>query len=858
MRHTMLMCLLLCTSVPCAAQITSQSTDLSAGSNSGSGTPGVAPVPLRITGNAAPRIDGRDDDEIWRNAVPVIAFRQMDPREDGDPSMRTEARFAYDAHNLYAVVRNFDPHPDSIISVLERRDGSSNSDEVILGVDSYHDRRTAYMFRLTPAGTMSDGYMYGDGHSEDWDWNAVWEGAAGIDSLGWVAEFRIPLSQLRYVAADDNTFGLLVLRTIARRGERLTWPLLRKSGSGSVSQMAATSGFAGLASPRRSELLPYSMARYGASPRADGSFRNAGDAQIGADVKLGLTPNITLDAAVNPDFGQVEADPGVLNLSAFEQYYAEQRPFFLEGIGIYRYDTDCDDGTCSGLFYSRRIGRTPQLRASYGDAASPLQTQIMGAAKLTGRLGSGLSVGFLDAVTARETGSQSRTIEPATNYSVLRVQQDLRDGGSTLGFMLTGTARATDEWTGPLLRRDAWSGGVDARHRFAQNRWEVQGKLAGSWVSGSAESITLTQMSAVHMYQRSDATHVRVDSSLTHMGGFLAQAALAKLGGGAIRFQANLSYVDPGFEINDLGFKARADDIAWSIWTGVQPVRPVGIFRSSNLNFNAWGNSNTIGMMTGNGGNVNGWGQFRNFWSANAGIGVNNIGRTYSDRNARGGPVLYNPPRATVWIGGNGDARRAFTPNAGLTLNRYFDGSGSGWNVSGGARLRVGTQFNASLNLGYSRAINDQQWNGNFSTESGTAYTFARLYQSTGSVTGRVNYTVTPTLSLESYIQPFVSTGHFTDWREIADGRASEREKRFRPFSSQGEPGGFRFGQVRANTVLRWEYRPGSTLFLVWTQSRDDGDDGGTAQGVWQGYSSVFSRHPDNIFLVKLSYWLGR
>jgi len=805
----------------------------------------------------APRIDGRGDDDTWRAAAPIVDFRQWEPVENGVPSLRTEARIAYDTRNLYVLVRSHDPHPDSLLSVLQRRDGMALSDDVIIGIDSYHDKRTGYMFRLTPAGTMSDGYMFNDGN-EDWGWNAVWEGAARIDSTGWTAEFRIPLSQLRYVPHGDNTFGVMVMRRIARRGERVSWPIFRRSKTGMVSQWASMPGFAELPAPRRMELMPYSVARYGASPRGDGSPRNAAASQFGADLKVGLTSNVTLDAAVNPDFGQVEADPGVLNLSAFEQFFAERRPFFLEGVGIFQYDIDCNDGECTGLLYSRRIGRSPQLRGRFGDAASPLQSRILGATKVTGRLGNGLSIGFLDAVTQRETGTQQRTIEPQTNYAVLRLQQDLRGGNSGVGVMLTNTARQTDEWTRDLLRRDAWTGGLDARHRFAANRWQLSGQLAGSHVAGTARAIALTQRSTVHLYQRPDADHVTYDSTRTQLSGMLAQMGLDKQGGGFTRMNLSAWYMTPGFEINDLGFRTRSDETGASFWLGLQPVRPVGVFRRANLNVNAWGVANTSGMLLGNGGNVNGWGELRSFWSVNGGIGANDVITAYSDRDARGGPALFRPARLNSWVNLNGDGRRDLAPSMGVNGGRRFDGLGSNWTVRVGANMRVGSQFNGSVHVSYSRNIDDQQWNGNFVDAGMASYTFARLYQHTSSVTARLNYTMTPTLSLESYVQPFVSTGEFTDWRAIADGRASDQAARFRPYTARGDAPGFRFGQLRTNNVVRWEYRPGSVLFFVWTQGRDTNDADPEAFGVRQGFSRIFERRPDNVFLIKASYWLGR
>lgn len=804
-----------------------------------------------------PRIDGKDDDDTWRNGTVITGFRQWEPTEDGDPTFRTEARVSYDARNLYVFVRAHDAHPDSVLSVLQRRDGMALSDDIIIGIDSYNDKRTGYMFRLTPAGTMSDGYMFNDGN-EDWGWNAVWEGAAQIDSLGWTAEYRIPLSQLRYVPTGDNTFGLIVMRRIARRGERVSWPLFRRSRTGMVSQWASMSGFANLPAPRRMELMPYTVAKYGASPLGNGTPRNAAATQVGADLKVGLTSNITLDAAVNPDFGQVEADPGVLNLTAFEQFFAERRPFFLEGVGIFRYDIDCNDGQCTGLFYSRRLGRSPQLRGTYGDAASPLQSRILGSAKVTGRLGNGLSIGFIDAITEREQGTRSRTVEPQTNYAVVRLQQDLRGGNSGLGLMVTNTARQNDQWTRDFLRGDAWTGGLDARHRFGGNRWQLNGQLAGSRVAGTARAIALTQRSNVHLYQRPDADHLDYDSTRTSLTGMFASTGIQKQGGGITRMDLSAWYMTPGFEINDLGFRTRSDEMGSSVWFALRPVKPVAMFRRAQANLNAWGFANTSGMILGNGGNVNGWAELKNFWSVNGGLGMNNVVTAYSDREARGGPALFRPANLNSWFNLNGDSRKSIAPNIGTSLGRRFDGLGSNWNVHTGVTVRVGSQFNGSANLNYSRNIDDQQWLGNFTDAGITSYTFARLYQRTSSITMRLNYTLTPTLSLESYVQPFVSTGRYTDWRALDDGRSSDRDWRFRPYTLRGTANGFRFGQMRTNNVVRWEYKPGSVLFFVWTQGRDASDANPTDYGVTDGFSNIFQRRPDNVFLLKASYWLGR
>src|SRR5690349_12087836 len=330
-----------------------------------------APAPVRALATAsraerAPLIDGRDDDAVWSASAPIDAFQQFDPVEGAEASMRTEARIAYDAATLYVFVRAYDPHPDSIRSLLSRRDVRTASDQIKVMIDSYHDRRTGYEFAVNPAGVKRDYYAYDDGQ-EDVSWDAVWDVATRIDSLGWTAEFRIPLSQLRYPPAASHTFGVMIISELTRRNERVSWPLLRRSRNALDSQFGAVGGLAGLGSPRRLEIAPYMLVRNTGAVRG-GDIRRSQQGTMGADLKYGLTSNLTLDGTINPDFGQVEADPAQLNLTAFETFFDERRPFFLEGAGIFNFTTNCGDidSGCTGLFYSRRIVRNPQLAGDYG------------------------------------------------------------------------------------------------------------------------------------------------------------------------------------------------------------------------------------------------------------------------------------------------------------------------------------------------------------------------------------------------------------------------------------------------------------------------------------------------------------
>src|SRR2546430_1080450 len=357
----------------------------SAGSSSGTGPPSTANRASAVRAPSPVVIDGRDDDAVWRLAPAITQFREFQPKEDGDPRFATEARVAYDDRNLYVFIRAFDPHPDSILTLLARRDVRAASDQVKIMVDSYHDRRSGFEFAVNPAGVKRDYAMYNDAQEDD-AWDAVWDVGTRVDSLGWTAEFRIPLSQLRYVPRATNTFGFAVWRDIQRYSERVSWPVYRGSQAGVSSQLGELTGLEGLPSPRRPEVAPYVVTKNVSVPTGS-AFDRSQKVTGGADLKYGLTPNLTLDATVNPDFGQVEADPAVLNLSVFETFFQERRPFFVQGAGIFRFDVNCsavnDCSTGEGLFYSRRIGRSPQL-PDYGGAGPPVAPAVLRAAPLTG------------------------------------------------------------------------------------------------------------------------------------------------------------------------------------------------------------------------------------------------------------------------------------------------------------------------------------------------------------------------------------------------------------------------------------------------------------------------------------------
>lgn len=802
-----------------------------------------------------PVIDGRDGDEAWRDVPEVGAFRVYDPVEDGTPAMRTAARVTFDAHNLYAIVRAYDPHPDSIVSLLSRRDVRTQSDQIKLVIDSYFDHRTGYEFAVNPAGVQRDYYVFDDGNEDD-SWDGVWEVKTSIDSLGWIAEFRIPLSQLRYPKRDVQSFGIGVFRDVARSNERSSWPLFRRSRSGLSSQLGELSGITGLGSPRRLELRPYTVQKNVSVP-SGATFGRDMQTTIGADIKYGLTSNLTVDATVNPDFGQVEADPAVLNLSAFEQFYAERRPFFLEGTGIFRFDMNCSDDVCTGLFYSRRIGRAPQLGDvidSLGLTSVPAASNIIGAAKLTGRLGNGLSIGVLDAVTQRQQ-SGGVTVEPQTHYVVARLEQDLRGGETSIGAMATGMDRDLDPVSEPYLRRAAYTGGIDFRHRFANRTYQLSGYVVGSHVSGSPLAIARTQRSSVHNFQRPD-DDLAYDSTRTSLDGAGMQLGLGKQAG-LLRFWTGYSRYSPGLEINDVGFLSRVDQQSYSNWFALLFNTPRAFYRRLQVNFNEWQSFSTSGMRTSLGGNVNANSSLKNLWFAYAGVGID--GPRLCELCTRGGPALRTSPSVQSWSGLTGDPRGAIVPGFSLNFSRGDGGRSRSVGFGPSVTMRSSSRFSVSLSPYYSHNVDDEQWNGNFGVVGSdtTHYTVAHLDQQTLSLTTRVDFTATPSLSLQFYAQPFVSAGEYSDWRELSAPRAADRASRFKPFTLEGDPGGFNYKQFRSNTVLRWEYRPGSTLFLVWQQGRSqDGLDIGTFR-VGRDYRNLFSARPDNTFLLKASYWFS-
>ena len=842
---------------------------------------------------AAPRIDGRLDDPAWALAPVQSDFTQREPHDGQPATERTEFRVLYTDEALYVGVRAFDSQPDKIVGHLTRRDQNSPSDWVIVTIDSYRDRRTAFDFWVNPAGVKLDLFRYDD-VNEDPTSDAVWDVATSRDSSGWTAEYRIPFSQLRFAAADRHTFGFNVVRQVARTNELAAWRPLPQSAQRIVSLFGDLDGIEGIKPPRRLEILPYSVGRTARTiAEAGNPFRTGSEtvARAGADLKFGVTSNLTLDATVNPDFGQVEADPAVVNLSAFESFFGERRPFFTEGANIFRFPIALGDGDGANeqLFYSRRVGRAPQGSPdvpSGGYAEDVQQSTIQAAGKLSGKTPSGWTLGLLGARTAQmralvedSLGVRTRdVVEPATTYLVGRVAHDFRGGRTVLGMFGTMTHRTLTpalDW----LRSSAYSLGLDWTHRFGGENYRFRGWAVASDVRGSTAAILRTQRAAARYFQRPDRDYGSpLDSAATSLGGFASQVEFGKMGGGHWRFMTALDTRSPGFEVNDIGYMRDADRTIGVLWVGYRETQPSKLFLRYGVNFNYWNAWNYGWDRLSNSGNVNGNLMFRNYWGANFGVERSQPG--LSQGALRGGPALRTNGATSAWGGVFSDERKKLRGEFFLNVGRE-DGTGTrsvglnpflAWRPNGRVDLSVGPSVSWNRD--------DWQYLQQNDALGARQYLFARIDQTTVAMTVRANVTFTPTLSLQVYGQPFVSAGRYSGFkRASATPRASSYANRWDVFGADrliravdggvavdldrngsadidlGNPN-FTVTSFRSNVVLRWEYRAGSTLFVVWQQNRNGFASDGrfTVDGAAR---SLIGTMPENTFLVKLNYWLS-
>lgn len=822
-------------------------------------------------------IDGRLSEEAWSHADVADQFTQRDPEEGKPATERTEIRVLYDADALYVGARMLDSDPGRIIKRLSSRDVlDTEADRLMIFLDPRHDRRTGVEFWISAAGVQRDAVISNDTR-EDTSWDAVWTSAVSFDNQGWSAELRIPYSQLRFNEGQAQTWGLNVARFIQRKNETSWLELVPKNENGLASRMMQLTGIDGIRPARRLEVAPYVAARQEfVQPGKPGDPFNDGSrmfGSVGLDVKAGVTGGLTLDATINPDFGQAEVDPAVVNLSAFETFFEEKRRFFIEGADIFNnfgvggsnnfFGFNTSDPS---LFYSRRIGRAPQGRAGGDFVDVPRAATIVGAMKLTGKTANGWSIGVLDALTGVEkarvitSGVRSRAeVEPRTNYFVLRVLHDFSRGGA--GFLATSVLRdlKTPELR-DLLTRRAFVFGGDAFYFFDHKKdWVVTGKMSGSSISGSETAIAAMQRAPQRYYQRPDAPEVSLDATRRSLSGYAGRVNLNR-NEGVWRVNAALWGVSPGFESNDLGFHQTGDRagghgvLMWhktkvDRWTR---DRGAWIAKSWVWNFNRELQNN---LWFGCGNAV-----FLNYWSANG--CASHSYRTLDDRLTRGGPLATNPGGNGANVGLNSDSRKTVSFN--IFGGRDWDEFGS-WAINDGLTVNVKALPSLTISTGPQRTRSKTlaQYVGTRVDPSATAtfgerYVFAPIDQTQVTLTTRINYIITPRASLQVFMQPLLAGGKYKAFQELAAPRTFDFKQYVAPDGSPAfDNPDFNFKSLRVNAVFRWEFRPGSTLYGVWTQQREDFSHPGDLR-FRRDAAALFSAPADDVFLVKMTYWIGR
>jgi len=855
-------------------------------------------------------LDGRIDDLAWRSAELASGFVQQRPTPGAPASERTEARVLFDAGALYVAMRLYDDHPDSLLAPLGRRDAEAYGDWAHVIIDSYHDRRTGFHFAVNPAGTRLDAMISNDAEwQEDASWDAVWEVTTARDSLGWTAEFRIPLTQLRFdrcggasharptLARPNDTavaaspacaWGIQFMRDLGRRNERSMWAPIAPGAAGYVSRFGTLAGVDGVRSPRRLDVVPYTLAQATRAPLdATNPFyrRTEVDGALGADLGVGITSKLTLNATINPDFGQVEADPSEVNLTGVETFLRERRPFFVEGGDIFQYTLG--DGLLGQeqLFYSRRVGRAPQLDDPGGAVAvdRPDVTRILGAAKLSGKAGP-WTIGILDAVTGAEQARfvtddgvrGSAIVEPRTNYAFARLSRDGADGRNSAGIVATAVHRDLEPNAALTLRSSAFAAGMDGRLRSRDRSYTVMANVLASYVRGAPEAIAETQRSSVHLLQRPDRGGGSLDTTRTSLAGVSAEVRASKQGGGPWRWGINGRAVTSGFEINDIGYQLRSDVVSASSWVGYTHYEPGRVFRSWETWFNQFARWTFDGDRERFAANVFGVASFQNNWML-----MGELRREFSQRSPtylRGGPTTYVPPNVSWWGRLVLDPRRVIS---GEVITQGFvddrDG-GSRVSLSPMLTLRPSSRAEVSLQPSVTRVSNPSQYVETASAAGDTSYVTGRLAQTTTALTARVNLTFTPTLSLQFYAQPFLSSGKYRTLGEVRDASARTLDERVSAFGASAiarnsadelridrgagrapitlDDPNFTVAELQSNAVLRWEYRPGSALFFVWAQSRSD-DVNAVDPSLNRQARALWRTAGTNVLLVKVSYWLA-
>jgi len=834
----------------------------------------------------APSIDGKLIEDCWLNDGEWAGnYSQQMPVEGSDPSQETELKILYDDKYIYVGIRAFND-PGKINFRPAKRD-EFGGDMVGVAFDSYHDERTAFEFDISASGGKTDLILM-NFKDIDRNWNAVWDGKTAVEDSAWTAEMRIPLSQLRYANQDEQVWGLHAWRWHSRNSEESQWALIRRDSPSFLAEFGNLTGLETRKNNRRLEIMPYGLGMIQRSKEEEGNpFASGFDHRFsaGLDAKVGLSTDFTMDIAVNPDFGQVEADPSVLNLTAYETFYDEKRPFFLEGNNILDYEF----GDENQLFYSRRIGQRPHYRPDlqsdeYSDI--PDNTSILSAVKVSGKNSRGLSLGIMQSVTAREMAEISsgegaaryETVEPLTSYFVVRVQQDYNQANTIIGGMITATNRDLREDHLNFMTRSAYTGGLDFKHQWRDKTYYIKFNGIFSSVYGDQEAITRLQYSPVRYLNRPDFHHLAVDSSLTSMSGTGAELEIGKAGNGRLRYNFGLSYASPKLEINDIGYMTFTDILRQGLTLEYVITEPFSVFRTFSAGIHQYNSFNTGGyyassMLAGRISTL-----FENQWHA-FGFSFRRF-EGLSTRSLRGGPAMLLP-----WQWSNGLSMRTdrsknitfmFNMRAGIT----GDGISKDFSYNPGLTFRLGNSIQLTGEMRYNKEKENLQYVSHKEFNGEQRYIMGLLDRKTMGFTLRADYGITPDLTIQYYGSPYISTGIYNDFKRITDSRASLYEDRFHIFTGQeisldGQDNtyyidenlngtadysfsnpDFNFRQFRSNLVARWEYKPGSVLYFVWQHSMT-GHQSVSDPSLAHNFGQLWDIFPSDVIMLKLNYWFS-
>ncbi len=843
-------------------------------------------------------IDGILDETLYSTKANG-PFIQHEPNNGILGSENTEFWVGYDDNALYIGAMMHDSNPDSIIARMSRRDGGETSDILYMVIDSYFDRRSAFWFGINPVGSIGDGTVSNDDNFDD-AWDGIWDGQGRINENGWSTEIRVPFSQLRFNKSDENIMGIGLGRHIHRRNEMDFFTYISREESGLVSHIATLKGIKKIQPPKRLEMTPYITGNHGIlKTENENPFYNGKDSDIniGTDLKIGIGSNLTVDATINPDFGQVEVDPSEINLSAFETFYREKRPFFIEGANIFRFGVGgptnrMNFGTMEPtFFYSRRIGKFPSYGYDVdGDWVKvPSTTSIAGAAKLSGKITDTWSVGAFSALTKREFAevqiddeNSEVEVEPLASYNLFRTLKEFNQGRQGLGLIATYVDRDFEDTTlQEILSDNSTVLGIDGWTFLNEDKdWVIGGWLGYSNVIGSKDYISDLQQSSARYYQRPDADHVELDPNRTNLDGFSGKVTINKETG-KWDFNSAIQFVSPGFENNDMGLNFRADNINKHISFGYKWLEPSKVFQLAMLNTAYMTNHNFAGDKLSEMTFLFGFARFNNFWTINPIIGIGP--RTLNDQALRGGPMVISPAGLWSRVFVRTDSRKPIIYELGGNYELSEKGNYSLY-MSPGIEMNIGTRLQLQFEPGFNKQVQIDQYIDSFDDDTaidmhGSRHIVAQMDRKTVSAELRIDYTFTPKLSLQAYVQPYMTVGSYSRFKEFAKPETYDFIEYGKDnnmlIENDGDDGyelypngrdgnsiyvenpDFNYKALIGSAVLRWEFRHGSTLYLVWTRNGSDEQNPGDFS-FNQDLKDMFSADADNVFALKLTYWLGK